>query len=71
MSPMGKLRVSPSLMTTEVISFHASRLPLVLASKTPTARMVPKLPPAAVNSTAEVLAIAPPDAAPKVMASRA
>ena len=67
MSPIGKFSVSPSLMATEVIDFHASRFPLDDASKIPTPVMVPKFAPEAVNSTAAVFAIAPLDAEPKVI----
>ena len=65
---MGRPTADFRSLVLGIISRHAGE---VDASKMPTAVMVPKLPPPAVNSTALVLAIAPPEAAPNVIASRA
>ena len=71
MSPLAKLIVSPSLIVALVIEAQASMLPPEAASNTPIATTSPKLPPEAVMDTGAVLAMTPPEDAPKVTAWRA
>ena len=71
MSPIAKFSVVPSPTTADVMPSHAIRFPPVDASKIPTATTVPKAPPDAVKLSAAVLAIAPPDDAPKAVTWRA